>query len=159
MTINKNLFAPQKFQILVDRFPNVEFWAKSVEIPMVSLSPVKINTGASVDFYQVGDKLEFETFTIDFFLDEDLKTLEEIYVWIVDCVKSVQPKFKPYGNITAMFLTNNQNPNRSITYHNAFPFEISPFMVDARSSEDDPITMQVKFKYSHFSLNGVEINI
>jgi hypothetical protein len=159
MTTNKNLFAPQKFQVIINRFPTVEFWAKSVDIPSATVEPVRIATGASVDFYQIGDKLNYSELTIEFFMDEDMKTYEEIYKWLVDAVQTPQPSMKVFDALTILFLTNNQNVNRKMVFHNTHPFEISPFMVDARSSEDEPITMKVSFRFSHFSINDVEINL
>ena len=159
MTINQNLFSPQKFIVVSGRFPNVEFFAQRVKIPAVSSGNVRINTSAAVDFFQVGDKLEFEELPIDFLLDEDLTTYSEIYNWLIDCVKNPQPDFNPFSDLSVICLTNNQNKNKTYTFHNAFPYFISDIDMSATESEDNPIIMHVGFKYSHFSLDNIGTNL
>jgi hypothetical protein len=150
--VNQNFFSPHKFQVVIARFPNIEFFAQDINIPGFSTDSVHIPTGAPNDFYEIGDKLKFNELKITFKLDEDMQTFKEIFNWSLLSQTKSRADFNPFSDISLIALTNNSNTNFQYVVHNAFPYAMSDIDMSTRISEDSPVVMTVFFKYSHYEI-------
>lgn len=151
--INQNFLSPNKFRVVITRFPNLEFFAQSVNIPGFETDSVHVPTNAPNDYYEIGDKIKFNELKIDFILDEDIQTFKEIFNWSMLSQTTSRKDFKPFSDITIMVLTNNSNINFQYTIHNAFPYIMDDIDMSTKRSEDSPVLMSVRFKYSHYEIS------
>jgi hypothetical protein len=150
--INNNYFSPNKFQVVINRFPNVEFFAQDANIPGFTSGNVLRSTTAPSDYYEIGDKIQYNDFKIDFILDEDMETFKEIFNWAMMASVKKRKDFNPFSDITVIVLTNNSNRNFSFVVKNAFPYLLNDVDLSVRKSEDAPIVMSVLFKYSLYEI-------
>lgn len=153
---NLSLFSPNKFRVVIQRFPGVNFFAQKLTLPTVTLGQTKISTNEYVDFYTPGDKVQYEDLTIEFVLDEDLVSYIQLKEWMVDAArkelykKNEKNDFR-FSDMQIIALTNNSNKNKAIQFYNTFPYSITPIPIDTRLSEE-AITVSVVFKYSEFNI-------
>ena len=155
---NQNLLSQNKFQLVIARFPNIEFFAQSAPIPGFTTGNVYIPTNAINDYYEIGDKLRFNDFKVSFLLDVEMVTFKEIFAWsMLAMTKKRGTDFMPFSNIGVLTLDNQSNANLSFTIHNAFPYEMTDVDMSVKRSEDVPITMDVFFKYSHFTIGAQDV--
>lgn len=151
MTCNPNLSSPNKFSVVIPRFPTLNMFVQSVPIPGVSLGITQQFTGSFVDIPRPSDKMIFENVTMNFLLDEDIQGPIEILNWMRDTSKSVDDD-QYYTDISIFLLSNNSNPNRTITFHDAWPTNMGGWQVDAMASEENPLVYSVTFAYSYYSI-------
>jgi len=147
---NYNNLSPNKFKIVIDRFPGVNFFAQRVMVPDVSIGQTPIHTNRAVDYNVVGDKIVFADLIVSFLIDEDLKSYGEILNWIYKAGDSELDA--PFCDLKIIALTNNSNSNRQFKFCNAFPHTLGSVLFDSTVSEDQPLSMDVMFKFSHFVL-------
>ena len=158
LTANQNLLSPNKFRLAIARFPNIEFFAQSAPIPGFTTGSVYIPTGAPNDYYEIGDKIRFNDFKVSFILDVNMQTFQEVLSWSnMAMVSKRGAGFNPYSDITVVPLDNQSNANLLFTIHNAFPSDMSDVDLSVKKSEDAPITMDVLFKYSHYTIGSQDL--
>lgn len=150
-TNNRNLLSPNKFRIVVDRFPNVQLFTQRLPIPTATLGSTTQYTNQEADIKVPGDKVEYEDLIISIIIDEDFEGPKEVIKWMQECAASGDHK-QFYSMITIYTLTNNLNKNVVFKFHNSFPQVVSNTLLDATASEDQPLTLDVIFKYSHFTI-------
>ena len=72
------------------RFPNLEFFAQSVNHPSINLAPA-IQPFRGVDAAFPGDKIDYTELNMLVMLDENMQIYEEMKTWLEDTVyKNVQ---------------------------------------------------------------------
>ena len=147
---NFNLQSPNKFKIVIDRFPGVNFFAQRINIPDVTIGTSPVFTNRVVDYTVVGDKIVFGDVIISFLLDEDLKAYKEILGWIYKAGDSELNI--PFCDMKVIGLTNNSNSNTTFKFYNAFPYTIGNILLDTTISEDSPLSIDITFKFSHFQI-------
>jgi len=149
---NTGLLSPNKFKIVLARYPNVNFFAQRVIIPDASIQGVLKYTGKFADYKVIGDKIEFGDLVISFILDEDMATLFELIDWMYRALNT-ELDSATRTDIKIMTLSNNLNKNKVITCHNCFPSTTGSVLLDATVSEDSPLSVDVSFKMSHFTIS------
>jgi hypothetical protein len=148
-----NFLSPNKFLLSMNRFPNVKFYAQSCPLPGYTTGSVYIPTGAEVDFYEIGDKLKFSDFRVDFILDKEMQTLRELLKWSYQSQTKSRKNFNPFSDISVLACTNNSNPQFLWKLHNCFPYQLTDVDFSTKKSPDQPVTMEVLFKFSHYSFD------
>lgn len=162
LTDNINFFQPTGFKVSVDRknYPNIEFFAQSVNLPSLSLAP------AELPFRQArlpmpGDTLSFGELTINMLLDEDLNSYKEMYNWMVRLVKEkhvtaqealLNDKVASTTDIIITALTSHNNSNVKIQYHDAVPTSLGDVNVEANNSSVEYIVVPISFRFTYFEL-------
>jgi hypothetical protein len=124
-----------------------------------------------------GDKINFEDLTLRFIVDEDMVNYTEIYNWIkglgypedlnqiYDLQRENKNKYSRlnsqmniYSDGTMQILTSNQRPKFQVKYYDLFPYDLTTLIFDATVTDSDPLTAQVKFKYTFFELTDLKGN-
>lgn len=147
---NFDLFSPNKFKVVIEKFPATNFFAQTILIPGFSIGAIPHPTNTWADISQPGDKILFEDLVVSFLLDEDLVTQKELMDWTYGIVRGlVEPRF---SDISIIALTNNSTKNKTYKFFNCYPYSTGSFSVDTKVPEDQPITLDVIFKYSHYEI-------
>lgn len=149
---NTDLLSPNRFQVVIAKYPNVTYFAQRVPIPSVNLGTTHQFTNQEVDIKLPGDKIEYDDLLISFIIDEDVASFAEILRWIQDAAGSELSPQDLMTDLSIVILTNNSNKNKTFKFYNAFPYSISNIMLDVTVSEDQPLTADVMFKYTHFTI-------
>ena len=73
--------APTQFRFLIQKLPEVQFSAQSVNIPGVSVDSLIQGTALS-PVSLAGSDLSYEDLTVSFLIDEQYRNYREIYDWL-----------------------------------------------------------------------------
>ena len=151
--INKSLLNKNNFKLIIDKCPNVEYYVRSVNIPGLTFTEVTQAAGVGLDAYFPGDKVYYETMSVEFLVDEDLVNFKEIYDWMDAIVPVRDPllykqitqststetnissgadsDLSQYSDITLVTNTNKNVPNRFFRFHDCFPISISGLQLES----------------------------
>ena len=162
---NTNLFQPTGFQVVIDRqqFGNFSFFCQRVQHPGASNPIVEVPFRNYASAPMPGGQLTYGDLTMDVMLDEDFNTYNEMYDWLVRLNHSEQIKkrysvLKPDNNsdqpshsdIIVTALTNQNNKNRRIIYHDAVPHTVGDIQFDATNASVEYIIFPVSFRFTYF---------
>lgn len=141
-----------KYKILIHKYPNVEFFAQRIPIPTVTLGSTIQFTNREHDIKIPGDKVEYEDLIVSFIVDENMDTFKEILDWLQMAAADELAHDEIFSDISIISLTNNSNANKIFKFYNAWPQTITNILLDVTTTEDQPPTVDVIFKYTHFTL-------
>ena len=100
--INKSILNKNNFRLIVDKCPTVEYFVRSVNIPGLTFTEVTQAAGVGLDAFFPGDKVFYETMSVEFLVDEDLVNFKEIYDWMDAIVPVRDPSlYKTYTSTTS----------------------------------------------------------
>lgn len=155
--INKSILNKGNFRLLIDRVPNVEYYVKSVTLPGFRFTEATASTGIGIDAFFPGDKVEFDTLSVTFLVDEDLKNFEEIYDWMDSVVPFKDPKayqtqnLQLYSDATLVTTTNKNTPNRYFRFKDCIPTQMGSIDFDT-GAELEAITTTVEFRFTYYEI-------
>jgi hypothetical protein len=148
------------FTFTLARLPQTAFRVTECQIPSVMVPPPETSWPTGTD-YQPGSVTEFEALTLTFIVDEGLKNYEEIFNWITQqrFAEKYQPKNITEESLVSdgilLTMNNNSVPTRSFSFKNLFPVSLGSLNFDTKASEPMPVTCQVEFRFSYFTLKSV----
>jgi hypothetical protein len=160
---------PALFKLIFNRFPNVEFWSYSVNVPGVTLGEV-IQPTPLLDLKIPGDKLTYDQLILNFIVQENLANYIEIYNWLFSIghpedlssyrrVAKENPsrsiRSNIYSDATLMILTNKYNPVVKVNFIDVYPTALSPLTYDSSITDVTPITTDATFNYSYYKLEKI----
>ena len=153
---NTSFLQTTKFTFIFPQLPFARYFCQAVTFPGVSTSEVLVPT-PFVDTYRHGDKLIYEPITITALMDEDLRTWEETYKWIVSLTKPTQfPEYRNNMKDQAYFdaiLTVNTNanlPNLRIKFKNCHPTSLGMIQFSSSDTADITPIADITFRYDYF---------
>ena len=84
LTTNQNYLQPAGFRVIIDRenYPNLEYFAQSVNHPDVSVTGTVLPFRRIENVNMPGDTISFSELSISFILDENMKAYTELYEWM-----------------------------------------------------------------------------
>ena len=162
---NTNLFQPTAFQVEIDRnrLGNFAFFAQRV------IHPGMTNSAAEVPFRNFqsapmpGGQLQFGELSIDVLLDEDWKSYTEIHDWLwrLANVKMIEKRDNfasktsetpSHHDIIVTILTNQNNHNKRIQYHDCIPTSIGDVSFEATNAAVDYVTFPANFRFTYYEI-------
>jgi hypothetical protein len=150
---NYNVLSPLAFRLDIERLPMATFFCQSVNVPGVTLGETEQVTPL-INIPIPGDKMEFDSLTATFLIDEDLTNYIEILNWIRGLgtpevlseygdLEKASPTYNVYTNksvagdvlsdITLHILTNSKNTNKEVIYRDCFPIALGEIAFDSAS--------------------------
>jgi len=165
---NTNFLQPSGFTISFSRSPEITFFANSVSIPDLSISNPRRSTPFST-IPEPGDHVEFGQFQIQFLMDEDMKTYQCIYDWMMqigfpethtqfidgiaatngDAVGKIENLL---SDITITVLNNHKRPIAKFTFKDCMPSSLSGAELNLTSGVE-PIIASATFDYTLFTMS------
>lgn len=157
-----NLLRPQRLLVTFDRLPNVSITAIRSPVPGVSAQKVVVPTPFS-DISEPGDKMEFEEWTFDFLLQENLNGWLEVFRWMKGLYfpndyqeheDLLKDEFFPTERSDAILtiMDNYDRPKWNVIYKQAFPISLSGFDLDSTSTDESPIVIGSRFAYTTYDV-------
>lgn len=171
ITTNKNFLQPSGFSISISRenYPNLEYFAKTVSLPSVDVGPAETPVRRSV-LPHAGDTITYGTLDMDIAVDEDLKSYEEIHLWMIALVnknyvsqaqasESKRPGRDASEELTATdadirisILSSHNNVNRKFLFNQCVPISIGGLELNTEAGADTPLTFPVSFRFTQYEL-------
>lgn len=156
-----NYLEPTGFKILINRekYPNLQFYAQSVNHPDLSLGETLVGFPRVSRVAFAGESLEFGQLAMDVLLDENMQSYREMYNWVERCVETKHKQASLdqrddnfYHDITVSILTSHNNTNRSFKYINCFPVNLGAIPFNAQST-GEYISFPVTFRFDYFTFS------
>tara|TARA_E500000318_G_scaffold2867_1_gene3487 strand:- start:4875 stop:5384 length:510 start_codon:yes stop_codon:yes gene_type:complete len=167
LTANKNYLQPTGFKIVISRenYPNLEFFAQSINHPDVTL------TGPNIPYPRIenvnfpGDALGYSELGISFILDEEIESYTELYNWMVGIVNNdfvpqqgrtqrVNPQVPTQADISISILSSHNNENKRILYKGCNPTSLSGLQLTSIASSVEYLTFDGSFSFTSFDIRG-----
>ncbi len=162
-----NFLQSTKFLLTFSRIPNVQYFCQSVNLPGVSMSPAEQET-PFVKIYRPGDKMDFDDFTIDFLLDEDMQAWLEIFNWmqgmtfpenfdqyrnLKNLSRYTQYKAEPqYSDGSLNILTALNNANFQVNFIDMFPTQLSSIHFNSTDENTTTLSATATFRYTYYTV-------
>lgn len=83
MTNTTNFLSPIGYQLSIHKLPNVGFYAQQCNLPGITL-PNAIQSTRFSEVPVAGDKMQWEPFTIDFMIDENMDNYLAVWNWLTE---------------------------------------------------------------------------
>ena len=167
LTANKNYLQPTGFKVIIDKenYPNLEFFAQSVDHPDVSVTAPNVPYSRIGSISLPGDTVDFSQLNIQFILDEDLKSYLELYNWFEDMVNKdfAEPGVRSrrstsevptQADISVSILTSHNNQSKRIMYKGCSPTALSGLQLTSIASSVEYLTFNVSFVFNGFEFIG-----
>jgi hypothetical protein len=149
LTTNFNFLSPTGFRLTINRnrFANVEYFITGITIPNVSLGESSQGFRGHTSFMS-GDTISYDTLSLRFAIDEDLKNYREIFDWMI----SNRENGLDFSDMILSVLTNHNNGNREFQFRDAFPISLSGVEFTTQATDVEYLQADVSFRYSEFSV-------
>jgi hypothetical protein len=173
---NRNFLSPIGFRFTIEKSPKVAFFSNQANIPAMDFG-VATQPNYLRDIPHLGDKMEFEDFSLRFLVDENLENYMEIQNWMrgigfpesLSQIYDIQKKGKNmnmqsktmlnvYSDGTLIVLNSNNRSNFKVKFKDLFPVSLSTLTFDATSSDVEYFTAEVTFKYLMYNITDMSGN-
>lgn len=164
---NTNLLQPTKYILSFDRIPDTQYFCQAVNIPGITGNQISVSS-PGLDYYAAGNKMSYSNLNVTFILDEELLSWRNIHKWFRSFaspegsaerrnLSSIQNPSKsynmaPYSDASLNILTNLNNTNFRIEFHNLFPISLSDIQFDTRLSAEETMTADATFVFEYFNI-------
>jgi len=168
---NRNYLSPVGFKFSITKTPKVDFFSNSAEIPGINLG-IAMQPTYLKDIPIPGDKLTYDDFSLEFFVDENLENYLQVHNWLrgLGYPESIQEfidlkandeyfpntssknSFNEYSDGTLTIYNSNFNPIVDVHFKGLFPTSLSTIKFDAKSTDINYVVAEVTFKYSIYDI-------
>lgn len=162
---NVNFLSPHGYQFSVKKLPTTNFFVQDVGPPGLRLNPVDYpNPYTKIPY--TGDHIDWETFSVTFAVDEDVKNWNEIWAWMTGNGfpedheqyatlerKSIWSQEGLYSDMSLMVLSSKMNPKVEYAFRDAHPISLSGFRFTSTANEIKYIVATAEFAYKDYIIN------
>lgn len=166
---NKNYLSPLGFKFILAKYPKIDFFSSSAEIPGINLG-VAIQPSYLKDIPIPGDKISYNDLTLRFFVDENLENYLQVHNWIRGLGypenvaeyqefldkdpynPGVQNASSGQSDGSLIIYNSSYNPAATVNFMGLFPTSLSTISFDASNNDVQYVTAQVNFKYTLYDI-------
>ena len=168
---NRNYLSPIGFKFSLVKAPKVSFFSNTAQIPGLSINAAE-QPSYLRNVPQVGDKMDFQDFTLRFLVDEDLEnymqiqnwmrgiafpeSLNEIYTLKAGKTENLMLDPKDPDNLvsdgTLVVLDSSNNAQFMVKFNDLWPTELTTLQFDATPGDLDYFSAEVTFKYTIYEI-------
>ena len=167
---NRNFLQPTGFKFTLGKYPKVDFFSNTAQIPSINLG-VAFQPTYLKDIPIPGDKLTYDDLVIDFLVDEDLVNYRIVHQWLErfgypESVEQYQDlldleegftqgqQFAEAGQSdgTLIIFNSNFNPIASVKFTGLFPVSLSTVEFNAKAQDIEYVSASVTLKYTHYTI-------
>jgi hypothetical protein len=134
---NRNYLSPVGFKFILSEYPKVDFFSNSSQIPGINLG-VAIQPNYLKDIPIPGDKLSYDDFSFEFFVDENLQNYLQVHNWM--------------RGLGLIIYNSNYNPISQVNFRGLFPVSLSTIDFNAKAQDINYVTANVTFKYTLYDI-------
>ena len=167
---NRNYLSNVGFKFTLARFPKVDFFSNTANLPGLTLGTVNAPNYLK-ELPLAGDRLVFEDLSLQFIVDEQLENYLAVHNWMrglgfpnsiedfVDLVtdpddNSIQMD-QQYSDGTLLVLNNQFNSVARVKFEGLFPYSLSGLQFDATNQDYQTLTATATFKYTIYNIETV----
>lgn len=160
---NVNFLQPTAFKLTIDRknYPNLEFFAQTVQHPSMSLNAAEMPFSRLGSVSMPGDKLTFGDLSANIILDENMNSYIEMYNWMKRIVETAHvtslnvynDDIPTEADVTVSVLTSHNNVNRRIRYIDCVPTLLGDVSFESTAGDIQYLTFPVGFRFSYFEIS------
>ena len=167
LTANKNYLQPTGFRVVIDRenYPNLEFFAQSVNHPDVSMTAPSVPYPRIGNVSLPGDTVEYSELSIQFLLDEDMTSYLELYNWFESMVNENfagpgarssrnSDRVPTQADISVSILSSHNNQTKRVIYKGCSPTSLSSLQLTSIATSVEYLTFDVSFTFTGFEFKG-----
>ena len=166
---NRNYLANVGFNFTLARFPKVDFFSNTANLPGLTLGTVNAPNYLK-ELPLAGDRLVFEDLSLQFIVDEKMENYLAVHNWmrglgfpnsiqdfkdLVTDDDGVQDMDRQYSDGTLLVLNNQFNNIARVKFNGLFPYSLSGLQFDATDTDYTSITATVTFKYTIYNIETV----
>ena len=166
---NRNYLSPVGFKFALSKYPKVDFFSNSSQIPGINLG-VAIQPNYLKDIPIPGDKISYDDFSFEFFVDENLENYLQVHNWMrgLGYPQSVSEyqnllnsdEFSPgvqnansgQSDASLIIYNSNYNPIAKVNFKGLFPVSLSTIDFNAKAQDINYVTANVTFKYTLYDI-------
>lgn len=162
LTENLNYLQPTSFKLVIDRenYPNLEYFAQSVNHPSMTLTPAELPFRKVRQIPLAGGTLDFGEFSANIILDEDMKAYQEMFDWMKRIIETPLKgaldrdgtDIPASADITLSILSSQNNQVKQIRYLEAVPTNLGDIAFESTASGTEFITVPISFRFTEFVL-------
>ena len=158
-----NYLASNFFRFTLPRVSTLTYFAQSVSMPGIQLSPVEMTNTLGRANQFVGGRFDHEPLVVQFIVDEETLNYQEIFNWMKKIANydndtniiaiDQKDKFVSDANI---FLTNSAfQEKRVVVFKNAYPIALSGIQFSSTLNDNEPIIASVTLNFETYSFETV----
>lgn len=166
---NRNYLANVGFNFTLARFPKVDFFSNTANLPGLTLGTVNAPNYLK-ELPLAGDRLVFEDLSLQFIVDEKMENYLAVHNWmrglgfpnsiqdfkdLVTDEDGIQDMDRQYSDGTLLVLNNQFNNIAKVKFNGLFPYSLSGLQFDATDTDYTSITATVTFKYTIYNIETV----
>ena len=166
---NRNYLANVGFNFTLARFPKVDFFSNTANLPGLTLGTVNAPNYLK-ELPLAGDRLVFEDLSLQFIVDEKMENYLAVHNWmrglgfpnsiqdfkdLVTDEDGVQDMDRQYSDGTLLVLNNQFNNIARVKFNGLFPTSLSGLQFDASNDDYQTLTATVTFKYTIYNIETV----
>jgi hypothetical protein len=166
---NPNPLQPNKFTLNLSRAPALQYFCQTVTLPGISTSEIPINN-PFVELYAPGEKAIYDTLTVVFIVDVELKGWLEMHDWLramtfptsfeeylaldkLNSYASAAPTKTPqYCDGSLTILSGANKPYYRFNFKNLFPIAVGGFTMSTTDSAETIITSDATFRFTYYNV-------
>jgi hypothetical protein len=157
---NTSILQLTKFTVVFPTLSFLKYFSQTMNLPGVSTTAVEVPSPFSSTFRH-GDKLVYETFSVNAIIDEEMRVWEETYSWLRALTKPTKfSEYKRFYNATGelyhdAILTVNTNanlPNIRFKFKNIHPVSLGGVAFNTSDNAQSIPTADVTFRYDFFEI-------
>ena len=133
------------FSLFIPSLPNVQFFLQKLSLPQVSVNEVNVPT-RFVDYNEIGEKMIFEPFTVEFKVDRYARNYTEVFNWMKAMTVEGSSIDKSEDIILLI------DGEKFISFSQAWPTSLSGIEFDSTIEEIAYVTATVEFNYDYFDM-------
>ena len=166
---NRNYLSNVGFKFTLARFPKVDFFSNTANLPGLTLGTVNAPNYLK-ELPLAGDRLVFEDLTVQFIVDEQLENYLAVHNWMrglgfpnsiedfIDLVTDQDNTIEmdqQYSDGNLIILNNQFNSVAKVKFEGLFPISLSGLQFDATNTDYQNLTATATFKYTIYNIETV----
>ena len=172
---SSSLLQPTKFQLNFNRIPDVQYFCQRVNLPGGSVQAVSQTTPFK-NRPVAGQKLDYETLRIEFMVEEEMYSWEEIHNWLKDI--GTETSFQDYQNLARLskssslaatlnkrptpysdgmltILSTQNNPKIRFHFYDLFPVSLGDIEFSTEKSAEQVYTVEATFMFFYYEISRI----
>lgn len=154
-TFDQNNLSQLNFKFKLDRTPEIEYRAQSVQLPGLSLGTATVPT-PFVPIPMPGN-LTYDDLTVTFLVGENMKDYLSIFNWMVALGHPDNlEQYRDFRSDCSVFiLDSNLKPNLQYRFTDAYPISLSGPEYDTTLTETQYVTATVTFRFTRWYIDSI----
>lgn len=162
---NRNFLSPIGFRFTLAKYPKVDFFSQSANIPEISLGTA-IQPSYLKNLDVPGEKITYGDFRLSFIVDENMENYTAIHKWItglgfpetaqqyktqITNADGQQDINEGFSDGTLHILNSNFNDTIRVKFKDLFPVSLGSLEFQANEGDYNYFTAEVLFKYTVYN--------